>query len=271
MPAIFRKSKIIACASLFAVAASPAFAADATPVDTAPQPQIQPLPADGNSIQFELGAGVGIAPAYEGSDEFRFAPVPVIRLRGINFGSLSFGGGETTGLSIAPSFRYLGERDAADYPELAGIPDLDPTYELGLKLGYEWQYARAFVQGRYGFAGHEGFVGEAGVDAILRPDDTIAISVGPRLSFANDAYADYNFSVPATAVALAPYDADGGIKSAGVALNLRKDFNDQWAAEANASYDRLVGNFADSPIVSAGSENQYRASITLIRKFDLNF
>ncbi|MEO0498030.1 MAG: MipA/OmpV family protein [Pseudomonadota bacterium] len=254
----------------FALACALAFAADnarAEPLISDPIEQ----PSAANSIQFELGAGAGVGAAYEGSKDFRFSPVPIIRLRGLDFGRISFGGGATTGFSIAPSFRYVGKRSAADHPELAGIQNLDPSYEAGLKLGYEWEYARAFVQARYGFGGHKGFVGEVGADAIVRPDSTLSISVGPRLSFANDKYAHYHFSVPVTATNLAPYVARGGIKSAGVAVKIRKDFNDQWAAEAEGSYDRLVGNFATSPIVQAGSRNQYAASLSLIRKFDLKF
>lgn len=254
----------------FSASCLPALAADPAPVDAAPLVPVEQT-KPGNSIQFELGAGAGVGAAYEGSKDFIFSPVPVIRLRGLDFGRLSFGGGKTTGFLAAPSFRILSKRTAADHPELAGIPDLKASYEFGLKAGYEWQYARAFVQGRYGFGGHKGFVGEAGADAIIRPDPSLSISVGPRISFADDKYADYYFSTPLTAVSLAPYDANGGIKSAGVAVKIRKDFNDNWAAEAEASYDRLVGNFAASPIVQAGSANQYGASVSLIRKFNFSF
>jgi outer membrane protein len=126
---------------------------------------------------------------------------------------------------------------------------------------------------RRGFGGHEGLVGETGIDVVapLRPD--LTLSAGPRLTFAGEDYMDTYFGVtPAQAArsGLPAYQADAGLKSVGVEGKLRYEFATDWAVTAKGGYFRLVGDAADSPIVELGDRNQFSAGLALSRRFSLD-
>ncbi|AKO98372.1 Outer membrane protein V [Marinovum algicola DG 898] len=225
--------------------------------------------AQSNQIAFELGGGLAYAPEYEGSEEYSSRPAFQGSLHSLSLGSLSLGGGDTTGFTIAPSFGYIGEREASDYARFRGMDDVDWTLEVGLKAKYSWDNAEVSAAVRKGFNGHEGVVADLAADAILRPDARTTIRVGPRMSLANEEYADTYFSVPNSAPNLATYSAEGGLKSVGAEISARRELTDIWSIEGTLGYDRLMNDFQDSPVTE--SEDQYKASVTLIRQFDWRF
>lgn len=233
----------------------------------------QESPAPG--IEFELGAGLSVAPSFEGSKDYEVSGFPVIR-----FGYLvlqngfSLGGGDGQGLSVSPSFRYVGARETADNSALAGLTDVDAAIELGGGIKYTFGSASVFSDIRYGFSGHHGFVGEMGADYVLSPTDHITIAIGPRVSWASGDYMDQYFSVSASEAAasgFASYDAGAGIKSVGLEAAIRRKLSENWALETGAGYDRLVGVAANSPIIDAGSKDQFSARIALVRMFRIDF
>lgn len=226
-------------------------------------------------LEFELGAGVLTAPTYEGSNDYRVSPFPVF-----NFGYLAtrngftLGGGDGQGLSARPSFRYLGPREASDNSELTGLADTDAALELGGGLSYTMGSASVFSDVRYGVTGHHGFVGEFGADYVIRPEANTTLTVGPRVSWASGHYMDEYFSVSAaesTASGLNEFDADAGFKSIGLEASARYDFNEKWAVETGAGYNRLIGDAANSPITDVGSNNQFTGKIGIVRKFRIGF
>ncbi len=226
-------------------------------------------------IGFELGLGGVVAPSYEGSNRYLLSPYPIISFNYLRLGNgFSLGGGDGQGLSFRPSFGYIGERDASDEPALAGMNTVDDSIELGAGLKYTTGPISVFADLRYGVTGHNGVVGEIGADYAIKPNDALTLSLGPRLSFASSSYMNTYFGVTAAesvTSGFAAYNAGGGIKSAGIAANARYDFNQNWAGEAGASWNRLVGDAADSPLIAVGSRDQFTAKIGLIRKFQFDF
>ena len=227
--------------------------------------------AEGNHISFALGGGLKFAPAYEGSDEYESGLAITGGFNSASIGGLSVGGGDTLGFSMGPSLGFVGARDADEYSELKGLDDVDWTLELGVKAGYRWDNAEVSAAVRRGFNGHEGLVGELTANAILRPDDRTTFRFGPRMTFANDEYADTYFSVPTGAANLGRYDAEGGLKSYGLEAIVHRELSDTWSIEGKLGWARLTNDFADSPVTEAGSENQGSVSVTLIRQFDWRF
>ncbi|WP_062229187.1 MipA/OmpV family protein [Aureimonas frigidaquae] len=238
-------------------------------------------PEAGADIVLELGVGPLVRPAYEGADTYEIVPSPVIRLHYLNIpGLVEFGGGLDTGLSIGPSFGYVGERKASDYADLAGLRDLDATYELGLRLGYGWDFAPAYGaevygEARYAFGEAEGFVGEFGANAIYRPTEILTLKLGPTASLASSDYADTYFSVSpeeslATGGRLEAFEASGGFKSVGVNAETRLEFKPTWFLNGQAGYNRLVGDAADSPIAETGSRDQFFFGIGISKTFSLD-
>lgn len=227
--------------------------------------------AQDNHISFAFGAGPKYAPVYEGSDEYGVGATITGGLNSLSLGGMSMGGGDGLGFSIGPSFGFVGARDADEYSELKGFDDTDWALEVGVKIGYTWEYAEVSAAVRRGFNGHEGVVGDLAANAIIRPDDRTTLRFGPRMTFANDEYTDTYFSVPASAVNLGRYNADGGMKSYGLEAIVHRELSDSWAIEGKLGWARLTDDFADSPITSAGSSNQGSVSVTLIRQFNWRF
>lgn len=259
---------------LSAAVATPVFAAG--PTDTAtPTAVIAPAPAPaGPKFVFTLRGGVAAAPEYFGSDDYTAGPDLAFRFNFLDLGrGRSLGNidpwADPLGFGIGGSFRYIAERDTSDFDELTGLDDVDAAVELGVSLRYGAENFAAFADVRRGFGGHEGWVGEIGADAILRPSDRLRLNMGPRLFFGDDAYSDTYFGVtPAEAsAALSAYDPDGGLVSAGVELGARYKLSDSWGLEGAVTWEKFMDDAADSPIVEQGSDDQWGIRFGLTRVF----
>lgn len=232
----------------------------------------------GTAIGFTLRAGVGVQPDYFGADEGEAAPFLGGTLNYLQLGGFTFGDPDPlyvpTGPSFGASFRYIGERDDDDNKELAGLDDVDATLELGAGLSYSTGDLRVFGDVRYGFFGHEAFVGEIGADVFLRPTDRLTLRAGPRALFGTEDYADTYFGVSSREAAVSggefdAFDADGGLISAGVELGAGYQLSPNWGIDAVVTYERLQNDAADSPI--SFEDDQVSASIGITRRFTLGF
>jgi outer membrane scaffolding protein for murein synthesis (MipA/OmpV family) len=237
--------------------------------------------ADGTDLIAEIGLGGRVQPSYLGSDEVSFSPSPILSLSYLRFpGLFEIGGGPRTAFSIGPSFRVTGARDPDDHPELAGTRPLDATYEVGVRAGYDFDFNAAFGaelygEARWAFGEAEGLVGNVGVQAIVRPTDSLELRFGPRASFAASDYVSTYFSVsPAESLAsggnLAAHDAGAGLYSVGLQASARYEFRSNWFLNVEAGYERLIGDAGDSPIVAEGSADQFSAEIGISHRFSLD-
>lgn len=239
---------------------------------------VGPEPRPGNALSFTLRGGAQLRPEFPGAEDYELGPD-----LGFSFGSLEigrFGIGDPnpdlvrTGLGLRGSFRYVGERDSDDHPELEGLDDVDDALEIGVGLAYQRDAYRVFGDLRYGVTGHDSFVGEIGADVFVRPTDRLTINAGPRVFFGEDGYAQEYFGVSdaeAEASGLDAFDADGGALSAGVEIGARYRINDDWGIEGAVTYDRLIGDAEDSPITEAGSADQYGVRLGVTRRITFGF
>lgn len=231
--------------------------------------------------RFTIGAGASYTPDYFGSDEYSFGPSGVLRFDYIRLpGGFEFGSsgavGYLEGFGPRGSARYIPSRHANDHKVLKGLDNVDWSMELGLGLGYDAEYWRAFADLRYGFIGHHSWAGEVGADAILRPNDAWVVNFGPRASWGASRFMDTYFGVSDaesnnSAYGLDAYDPSAGFYSAGVELGARYSFSEAWGLEGKATYERLINDAADSPIVEAGTANQYGLQVLLTRSLSLGF
>ncbi|WP_152047704.1 MipA/OmpV family protein [Aureimonas psammosilenae] len=229
-------------------------------------------------LVIELGVGGRMMPEYAGAKDYQFSPYPIVSVDYLSLpGLFTFGSidPQRGGFSIGPSFEFIDKRNAADYDELQGLRDVDATYEAGVKLGYEWDFAEVYGEFRYAFGGADGFVGDVGANLVARPSQEWQLKAGPTLSFASGKYMNALFGVSdsesiATGGRLDAYDADGGFKSAGVAASARYEFRPTWFLNADASWNRFIGDAEDSPIVKTGDENQYTVGLGISKRFSLD-
>lgn len=228
-------------------------------------------------LHLTLGAGVAATPEYFGSDEYSLGPTGSLRIGYARLGGLTFGrleDGEQRGLSFGGALRFIGERSADDYPELSGLADVDASLELGGSVSYTADAWRAFGELRYGVIGHESLVGTLGADAIWRPSDRLTLRAGPRVEWGSSDFNATYFGVTAAeagASGLDAFEPDSGVYSTGVEVQAIYDLNDNWEMVTTYSYNRLVGDAGDSPIVQQGTDDQYGVSLVFRRAFTLDF
>lgn len=237
-------------------------------------PQAQAQDASGPGISFELGAAGKLTPRYFGASKLVLSPVPLFRLKRLEFpNGFAIGGGSDEGFSLSPSIDVIGKRSTKDSPELTGLNTINTAVELGVAAKYQMGNFRVLGAVRQGLGGHKGVRAELGADLIVKPDDQWTFHGGPRLNFGNSKFTNTYFGVTAAeaSVLYPATTASGGLYSAGLEAGVRFQVDDYWAVEASAGWSRLTGDAARSPITAQGSKNQYSASFGVIRRFDIGF
>ncbi len=225
-----------------------------------------------------LRAGVEVSPSYFGSKDYSVGPDLAARIDFLRLpGGFQYGSSRTVGFrqgwGLQGSFRYIGGRSGKD--ELQGLNDVDWSAEAGLGVGYEQRNWRVFTDVRYGFVGHNAWVGEVGADGIAYPIEGLTLTAGPRLSFGDDRFAQTYFGISnqesAANGTLPAYNASGGLLGAGVEIGARYLFNERWGVEGAANWQRLLNSAANSPITQQGTDDQYSLRIGITRRISLDF
>lgn len=230
-----------------------------------------PQAPEGWSVR--VGAGTLFAPAFPGSKDYQLLALPLIEFayadvieasvqRGIRYNIV-----RTNGFSAGPiakldfgrdedgsrAFRVAGKKTDA----LIGLGNVSATVELGGFVKYERGPFAASLELRHGINGHEGLIGEVGIDYTRRVSALgtgAIVSVGPRLSFATTKYTTAFFGVDANQSArsgLARFKPKGGIVSYGVGSVVIYPINTRLSATLLASYERLAGDAESSSLVQA--------------------
>ncbi|TNC63546.1 MipA/OmpV family protein [Rubellimicrobium roseum] len=227
----------------------------------------------GSRLAFTFGAGIEAVPGYFGSDEL--APGFDLSLRApfLSFGGVRLGrddaAARSQGLGFRGSFRYVPERNGEEYEELAGLPEIDTSFELGGGLSYAQPGWEAFAVARYGLGGHESWVGELGLNLVAQPTERLGFRAGPRVLFGSEDYADTYFSVPDGTPGFEGFDAEGGLLSAGIEAVSTYALTESWGLRGRIRYERLLNDAADSPITQ--EDDQFTASLLVTRRFVFEF
>jgi outer membrane scaffolding protein for murein synthesis (MipA/OmpV family) len=239
-----------------------------------------------------VALGAGLAPDYEGSDDYRLIPAAAIRgqLGGIAFSTQGTylyvdvvpKGSSNIDLIAGP---VIGVRLNRTRKIKDDVVDLLPDRKTAFEVG--------------GYAG-------VGISGLTNPYDSLALTVAavhdvanahestvvtPKVSFStplstttyasaslganfvSNKFADYYFSVSPTESALTAgvlpvFDADGGMKDWNVGLLVNQSITGNllhgFSIAGTVNYSHLVGDFKDSPLVSQrGSASQWLAALGL--------
>lgn len=277
MSAPLRSFALLAAALLCAgpLGASPAAAQEEE--ESKSKPEVAEV--DGRDFIGTIMLGVRNKPAYFGATDRRFGPAVDLRVDFLRLpGGLEFGStrsvGFTQGFGLVGSARYIRPRTSSNYKEIQGLENVDRALELGFGAGYEQESWRAFGDVRYAVLGYNSWTGTLGADAISRPSDSLILNMGPRLQFGDQRFMSTYFGVTgeeSVASGMAPYDPTGGLASVGVVLNAEYAFTSRWGLQAAATYDRLVGEAAGSPITERGSADQFGVMLGVTRQISLDF
>ncbi|SNR58250.1 MipA/OmpV family protein [Paracoccus sediminis] len=221
----------------------------------------------GREFSVDLGVGVDVGPDYPGSDDAEAGPWLIWR----NAGFGQPGTNESEGFALSPSFGTVGEREASDNPDLAGMEALGRAYELGLRVSYGMGPVMMSGSVRRGFDGHEGLTGEVGAKYRTDLSDRVSLWSGLSLGYGNGEYNDTYFGVDAADAAPGrpAYDIGGGFNKAAITFEARYALTENTALLGEVEYGKLIGDAADSPVV----QDEYQPSLKLgiVRRFSFGF
>ena len=231
-----------------------------------------------------LGLGPAVSPDYEGSDDYKIRAAPLVSLRykdliTVNNNNVRvnlFGFDRLVELNkhfkAGPQFRIDTGRDENDNPALTGLGDTGTSIELGIFGSYSRGPARTRIRILHDVAhGHSGTRVIGDVRLVILKTDKVAVTGSINSTWVDNNYMDTFFSInqaQSLASGLPVYNAGSGIKDAGIGIVANYELSPRWAFLANANYKRLLGDAADSPIVSLrGSANQVTAAVFMIYSF----
>lgn len=228
--------------------------------------------------EVEVGAGVGFAPDYEGSDDYEAVPQLYVRaqrehffveLEGLNLRANLV---PHPALKAGPVLRYRPERDDVENDRVDRLRDVDAALELGGFVGLQWAKWDASVTLVQDVAGgHEGLLLTLGGGYTRPLTDRLTFRLAVSSTYASSDYMDSYFSIDADNAArsgLPTFDADSGFKDIGVRVRLRYQMLAQWGILGTLGYARLLGDAEDSPIVDGeGSADQVTGGVLVIYTF----
>jgi MipA family protein len=240
------------------------------------------------------GLGVVVLPDYEGSNDYRLIPGGIVRgkVSGISFFTRGLTlyvdlipepTGQKVDISFGPIIQYRASRTSADSIEdarVAALGELDAALDVGAWAGvsktgiitsaYDTLAFRVSYQHDV-LGAHDSYVIQPTIEYGTPLSTKTFVGLGATLDYVGGDFARYYYSIsPGQSVAsgLPVFNADGGFKSVGgniiLGQSLSGDLRRGLSLFALAGYTRMLGDFADSPIVSvAGSRNQFIGGIGL--------
>jgi MipA family protein len=239
----------------------------------------------GQGINFTLGAGAGVAPDYEGSEDYKavpfwnlragnlYHPETYVQLLGPRLFS-NFLPDDHWRLGLAGQF--IKERNDVENNQVDDLKSVDASVMLGLIAGYDFlatpQNDLALeVEGRQDVASDNGFLGTIrGRYGHLFAErwrlDTLVAT-----TWASEDYMSSYFGIDAGDAAhsgLDQFNADEGFKEVAFGASLTYRFLERWSTTVTGLYTRLTGDAADSPVVDdVGDENQLFGAFLINYRF----
>ena len=225
------------------------------------------------------GLGVGLAPDYEGSEDYAAVPIPYFSVRWENHMSINWLGSKAK-LNLIPSpfwrggviGEYIAERDDVDNNRVDKLRDVDASFMLGGFFGFQYNHWSADIEAMQDMAdGNDGAIIRLNGGYTIPIDETWTLSLGAFTTWADDDYMESYFEINGRNAArsgLDTYDADAGFKDVG--LNVVTTFKpwEHWGFMGLLSYKRLIGDAEDSPVVDdEGDANQLGAGILIFYRF----
>ncbi|MEZ5906058.1 MAG: MipA/OmpV family protein [Geminicoccaceae bacterium] len=238
------------------------------------------------AANFTIGLGGGIAPDYEGSDDYKPVPNWLFQVDDLYH--------PDTYVTVAgpvlrsnfvpdPHFRagvsglWVPERDDVENNRVDDLDSTDTALLLGPTVGWDFlaeptRSLTTSIDLIYDVANNNGFLITPKVtyfDAL--PQSKFSYGAELSTTWASDDYMSEQFGINANNAAksgLDQYSADESFKDVSVGVNGNYRFTDKWSASLALQYKRMVGDAEDSPIVDdAGDANQFIAAATINFKF----
>lgn len=228
--------------------------------------------------RYTVGLGAGVAPDYEGSDQYDPVPVPLLRAqKGHRFGEL-FGLHVTSNLldnpnwRIGPSLNYRKGYTDVGNNRVDDLKNRGGSVEVGVKGGYVFGFNESSLDLSLEFlhdvsGGHDGWVLTPKATYAMPLADRWNLTTGVEASYASGSYMSHYFSInnaQAASSGLSSYDADADFKDASLNMAIGYEWSENWGLHILAQYKRMLGDAKDSPVVDdVGDENQFFGGLVI--------
>ncbi len=216
-----------------------------------------------------LSAAGMVKPEYEGSGNYVFLGFPIIDItwRNMFLSNLHNGLGayllDHNDMKFGLSIGYSLGRDEDISSDLEGLGDIAGGATTNLL--FKWEFEDFSFNARYEqqvTGADTGFQTHIGLGYELQLGEKIILKPSVKTTYSSADYVEEYFSISPGQSArsgLSDYDASSGFKSLGFQTISIYNLNRHWGGLAMAGYERLLGDTADSPIVT--DENQYYIGI----------
>jgi outer membrane protein len=232
-----------------------------------------------HAADVSVGAGLGLAPEWEGSEDYVAVPIPYVNVAWSNHMSINWLGNKAkVNLIPSPIWRggligeYIAKRGDVDNSAVDDLEDVDSSMMLGGFLGFEYNNWSASVEAMQDVAdGNDGSIVRLNGGYRIPIDQTFSVFLGVFTTWADDDYMQSYFeidAVDAAASGLQTFDADAGFKDFGLNLSASYKPWEHLGFMGLASYKRLLGDAEDSPVVDdEGNANQFSGGVLVFYKF----
>lgn len=231
------------------------------------------------AAEISIGGGAGMAPDYEGSDDYQFVPIPFVK---VNFDNGMFLNlqGLTAKANLIPSktwrlgpiYNYRASRSNVDNSRVDNMQNVSDANEIGGFAGFDYNNWFVFLEYLTDIGNaHDGWLGTVRGGYNYVASKSWTLSFGLSTTYANDDYMSTYFGVTAQDSArsgLRPYDADEGFKDIGIDLGILCQFTENWGGRLLGSYKLLLDDADESsPVTNEGSQHQIFGGLLVVYTF----
>jgi MipA family protein len=219
-----------------------------------------------------IGISTLIAPQYEGADEYRVIPVPLIDTKYKNYFFTPYRGLganiiQTKQIQAGPVMTYRLWQNEDANPALKGLGNIPGTLELGGYINYYLPTMRFGADIKQGVNGHRGAIANVSVEHIGKIGEKIHFAVGPRVAWADVSYMQTYFGITekqSSRSGLPVYTPGAGFKEVGIGGFIGYNFNKCWRISTFGRLTYLLDTASDSPIVKdEGTPVQLSLAVSL--------
>jgi len=270
---------IVAFGAVVVLGTSAHAAAAVAPVDSGAATALDVEAAKAKGTRVSLGLGAGAAPDYEGSKDYTAVPLLFANVAWESGMFLRFEGA-TLRANIVPSdhwrfgpvVKYIRSRDHVEDDKVRDLKNVDAALMVGGFAGYDFGNLSTYIQVVQDVSGaNDGLLATLGVGYSVKISDPVHMTLMASTTYASGDYMSTYFGVDARNSArsgLKTYNADAGFKDVGVGVAVNYSVWEHVGFRVIASYTRLVGDAADSPIVDdQGNANQFFGGLMVTYTF----
>lgn len=233
-------------------------------------------------ISGSIGMGVGAVRDYDGGDKTRAVPAIMLEAQlPTRVGTFALGRqglswtpieGEKFNASLFATYDNGRKEDDDDEFQtgskyLKGMGEIEGTTEGGLLLKYHMGRFGLSLSGRHalGSQGHDGAVVDLGASVMLHEAPKFRLTAETTVSWVDDNYMQTYYGVTreqARRTRFPVYEIDGGVNGARIEFTGVYNFAPRWSLIGLASYRKLLGDAADSPIVQSDGYPEFAVMVS---------